>query len=534
MPNNLVFESIQRSNEYASGQYYGPIDILRQSEKQTESTQSLQLSITNHYRKTSPKLFAAFDAFREDLERTANASQELVSLSKQSLGVLESIEGDLSNIHHSLEHGFELLALRLDETNSLLSEIRDILSRPVATQASEFLERGIDFLKDGFYEEAEHDLVNVVELDPANYVSWYLIAIARSEGLGNYEGAMEALDRCDRYASVRSTKHHSKSLLQRSLLLHSVEGDLRGAINAAEDAVTANDKNIQAEYLLSKLYAEAGDIDKAKEKLHRCDVWSSAFFVRASQSPILQSTNIYDTVVTEATARYEKYNVAIAEAMTSKSDLVGDLRKSVGQDLGLEALMKEQSMLMRNYKSSDYLVSRAITIRFQSLAKELDGLSSKAESALKRSESLVAQQSQKSLSDIKDEEAAKRSFRETEIATALAIIAIPVATVFLGIEIIAAWKVSLIEGFLGTIVIGIVGAVLLLFGSAIFGGLLAVVSWMLGIVEKSIRDSRQSVASQIGSETLERQKDRTARIGEELASLSQDMKSAFRHLKLLY
>ena len=379
--NNLFYTAPQQSQEFARSQYIGAIDLLREAESQTQSFESLRKDVVENYRRTMPELFAGIDRLENRLGKIEAAVSESRDFAQMQLVALEGIQGSLFDIQNTLEYGFQALAVQLDQTNSFLQDIRRILAAPVATQAAEFLDRGTGFFSDGFFEEAESDLVQVTTLDPANFAAWYLLALIRSEKLGDLEGAHEALDRCERYASKRDPSYHSLALLQRALLTHRVEKNPSEAGRLARKAVDADRKNMQATFLLAEIEAELGNLQESQALLARCERVDSIFFLRSASSSILMSSGIHDRVFDSAQRAYHAFSKDIASAAQGSRSLAQAIRNCGLDENELLDPLGDWERLAGDLNQDDYLLQREIFDRArmfrEHLMKSMAGLESK-------------------------------------------------------------------------------------------------------------------------------------------------------------
>ena len=404
--NNIIFNAPQRSSEFARGEYYSTIDLLEHAERQSADIEKIREKVVDSYKHGSPELFTKLDHFSDKL---TSMNMDIVNELQGCVYQLENINSALDQISYTLGYGFESLANRLDKTNVLLGDIREILSSPVATQATEFLARAQNFFKDGFYEEAEEDLENVVTLDKANYVSWYLLGLIRSENLGNKDGALEALEKCEKYASVRNKHYFSKALLQRALIVHAIDKDLELAISLTAKSVSTDFSNKQAKFFLAELYAEQGDIEIAGKYLQLCEPIDVIFYYRSANSTSLVQSGVHAHVYNTTTKALKTFNEETMNVIESYRLSVMELDKTVGGDLGLANQINDVCTMVREGSSEDYLLQRSIHDGLKKRSRQI-GLS--VENSLKKLQeniSLAQIKTKQSVSNIK-----KRSIGRTD------------------------------------------------------------------------------------------------------------------------
>lgn len=378
---NLIFpKSTQRSLEYARGEYFSNIDLLEHAEQQSDDIKKIRETVIEFYNRESPELFDALSHFETKLDTMNSGIQGLVNEVTNCLYELHNVNTTLEQINYTLGYGFESLAIRLDKSNALLNEIKDILSKPVATQAAEFLERAKNYLKDGFYEEAEEDFLRVVDLDKSNYISWYLIGLIRSENLGNKDGAITTLLNCEKYASVRNKHYFSKSLLQRALITHKVDKDVDLAISLVSKSLEADSNNMLSHFFLAELYAEAGDFALASQQLQLCEPIDPIFYLRSANSTSLFESGVHAQVYDSITKTLKEYNKDTLNILEAYRLSVTELEKMIGDDSGLVKQLDDVSNLVKESSAEDYVLQRSV---HDTLKKKCKQISLSVENGLK-------------------------------------------------------------------------------------------------------------------------------------------------------
>ncbi len=299
----------------------------------------------------------------------------LVNEAQNSVHELKKVNANLDEIAYILGYGFESLANRIDKTNTLLTDIHKVLSKPVATKAAEFLDIASKFYADGFYEDAEENFLKVVDLDKANYVSWYMLGIIRSENLGDRDGAkndaLAALEVCEKYASVRSKYYFSKALLQRALIVHAVDKDLPSATSIASEAVNADPDNTQAQFFLAELYAEQGDIARASQQLQLCEPVDTVFYMRSANSTPLLESGVHARVYDEITKSLKKFNAHTMSILENYRLSATELDKTIGEGSSLVKQLDEVCFLVKGSSAEDYLAQRLLHDMLREQSKQI-------------------------------------------------------------------------------------------------------------------------------------------------------------------
>lgn len=294
------FKMAQRSREYELGEYISVIDQVELAQEHNKDVRIIRKEIVDFYRSGAPRLFEGLDNCVSELGEINEGVQSCV----YELG---NVNQSLEQIRYSIDYGFDSVVDRLDQGNRLLSDIRHILSSPVKVQANEFLVRAMEFFRDGFYEEAIADFQQVVQLDPANFIAWYMIGSISFEQFDKHEDASEAFAKCDHYASKRGPQYFSKSLLQQALI-QVTEYNNSEALLLARKSYEVDSKNLQACFLTAELAAETGATDLSEEHLSICERADPIFFLRSATSKPLTESGVHEAVFSESSKRLHKFN----------------------------------------------------------------------------------------------------------------------------------------------------------------------------------------------------------------------------------
>lgn len=466
--NNIFYTAQQRTSEYAKGQYIGAIDHLIEAEKTTGEIRDIRVAVIDHYRTTTPKLLEGLDRISSEL---GGISASISQISENTADILKEVEltnRNLMQIEATLDAGFELIRVRLDIGNRLLTDIVKILSSPIATQAAEYLSRATGYLRDGFYEEAEIDLRKVTELDQGNYCAWYLIGLIRCQSAGDRDGAHAAFEKCNRYSSIRSKYYYSRSLFEQALLYHRIDKASEKAISTLLLSIEADANNYQSHFFIAELLAESGKLEEAEKHLGKCVSKDVMYFLRSSQSKSLVDSTLHSRYFTAQTADLLAANRSLALLLKTSSELSDEANHwSCGKidfGPGLQKFVNMESMTGAN----DYLAQRELRRTGAVLAAALrkyigksdEWLSSQVDAARKKLASDIVEVKQKT-----DKEIARD---QNNVALVTGVLIGGGVAIWLLLEIISAFQKDIFEGIFATILI-------LMFGAIFFG--IAAVGW---------------------------------------------------------
>lgn len=468
---SILYKTAQLSREYDNGKYFSVIDQVELAEIQNRDIKVIRRELVDFYRSSAPQLFNAIN----------NCDRQLGDISasvRKSVYILGRIENSLDQIRHSIDYGFESVIERIDIGNNILNDIRNILSQPVKTQANEFLPTAWGFFQDGLFEEAVEDFEQVVSLDRANYVAWFMIGLIKTERFGDVEGALGAFEKCDRYASKRDAKYYSKSLLQQSLIARSSKEDLNSAFQLATKSYNADSSNFQSCFLAAELSAEKGLITESENFLKKCEIIDSFFYLRSSTSIPLVNSGVHDRVFAKASKELFDFNKKTIEALELTKPHIKHLLSMVDSS-GASVVAQKFKVVLDGPKltnEDDYLLMRSL---HDVLDAKIQPLNSEITSGIKSAETVIYGR----LSSQRDK-VAKKEIKRKALFYAVTIIASILLLVISAIQSFDDFMKAGILGIIGFIIAGVlVGGVMVAITFAIFGVVLAPLHMFLSFID---------------------------------------------------
>lgn len=457
--NNIFYTAPQRTSEYAKSQYVGAVDILLEAEKTTGEVRDIREAIIDHYRTTSPKLLQGLDNISRELSEISTSVAQISSAASDILKEVELTNRNLVQIEATLDAGFELIGVRLDEGNRLLKDLVNILSSPVATQAAEYLSRAKAFLQDGFYEEAEMDFRKVTELDQGNYCAWYLIGLIRCQSAGDRDGAFTALEKCNRYSSVRSKYYFSRSLFEQAMLYHRVDNAPEKAIATVMLSIEADADNYQSHFFAAELLAISGKIEEAEQHLIKCVNNDAIYFLRSSRSKALVDSSLHDLYFSKKVADLFAKNRSLSNLLQSSVGINDEITNWSGGKIGFGSSFKKFVEIESITEANDYLAQRELRRTGAVLAGALRNYILKSNEWL---ENHVEAARDKLISDsvvMRERTENEVSANQAGVAKILAVLIGGGVAIWLLIEIVRAFQKDIFEGIFATILISIFGVV---------------------------------------------------------------------------
>lgn len=352
-----ILQLLQRSREYRMGEYISVMDVALEQKKQTASINDIRDATFGFYRHQVPELFSGIDSIDSNLSLQNALLEDIHGAVRDVETAVYAVEDAVYDLRETVEYGFECVVGRIDKTNSLLSEITEILANPVRTQAEEFSRRGTESFRYGWYPESFDDFSKVTELDPVNYIAWYYRGILLIEQLNNKEEAKVSFECCARYSAPKSKFYLSSSLYQLAILSYA-DGELLKSINLALKSYEADKKNHQAAFLLSELYAAVGDHHHSAEYLEICEPIDIVFFFKSFTNAPLKQNGVHDRVYCECAENLIGFNqetkIQASKALKIAQQLPDEIDAQV-----LRLLDEIVRIVSEVVKESDYPSQRA-------------------------------------------------------------------------------------------------------------------------------------------------------------------------------
>jgi tetratricopeptide (TPR) repeat protein len=489
---NIFFTAPQRNVEYARSEYIGAIDILNEAEKTTVEVRDIRTAMIEHYRNSNPKLMKGLDNISNELSNIAYSAAQIVNTTSDILQEVELVNRNLIQIEATLDAGFELISVQLDEGNRLLRDLVRILSTPIGTQATEYLNRAKAYLRDGFFEEAEEDFRKVTELDQGSYSAWYLIGLIRRQSAGDRDGALVAFEKCNRFASVRSKHYYSKSLFQQAFLYHHVDNSEEEAIATLMLSIEAEVENYQSHFFLAELLATSGKLEEATHHLKLCVNIDAIYFLNSSSSKALVNSGVHDAYFDEQAATLNSINRSLSKLLESSNSLNSEISNWSDSAIGLGTISENFVSLESATLESDYLAQREL----RRIGSELSGA---LQSNISTNNQWISNHVEAARKKMEVDTSTAKNKIKTEILDKQTIVTL-VAAIFFGggmvfwmlAEIVVTFQKDILAGIAATILIVFFGVVFLAIAAACWAAFSGVLVGLLSLFGKLKSNTLQS------------------------------------------
>lgn len=143
-------------------------------------------------------------------EAIADAICEMDNTLASGFNVLSS---GLQELYYSIDYGLQEICDKLDLQNKTLEAIREILERPLDTQAKELRKRAEEAYLNGWIDEAESDLLIAEQKNYQDFIVHHILGNIYFYHKNNYQKALEYYQKAAKYASPQSKKYASNALL---------------------------------------------------------------------------------------------------------------------------------------------------------------------------------------------------------------------------------------------------------------------------------------------------------------------------------
>lgn len=160
------------------------------------------------------------EAVEGQLERTDEviasneAVAELISKTNSALEVgFSGLAYGLQELCFTVDDGFREVSYKLDLQNETLKAIKDILEKPLDTQAKELRKRGEYAYLNGWFDEAENDLLESEKKNYQDFIALHILGNIYYHYKKNNQKALEYYQKAAKYAAPQSKADACKALL---------------------------------------------------------------------------------------------------------------------------------------------------------------------------------------------------------------------------------------------------------------------------------------------------------------------------------
>ncbi len=166
-------------------------------------------------------------------EAIADAICEMDNTLASGFNVLNS---GLQELYFSIDYGLQEICDKLDLQNKTLEAIKEILEKPLDTQAKELRRRGEEAYLNGWIDEAESDLLMAEQKNYQDFIAHHILGNIYFYHKNNYQKALEYYQKAAKYASPQSKKYASNALLCVAMVYYKL-GQLPEAYKSTKMAI---------------------------------------------------------------------------------------------------------------------------------------------------------------------------------------------------------------------------------------------------------------------------------------------------------
>jgi tetratricopeptide (TPR) repeat protein len=214
-------------------------------------------------------------------QRAEELAREVVGRLDRSNALLQTLCGEIEQLHAAVQVGFQAIAERLFQQQQVLEQIADILRRPYETKALELLQRAVSALRDGmntsgrdqveWFKDAMHLLDEVLNnpVGKQNYVAWFQFGWLHWYFTRDIPAAEEAFYRAARLSAPQRDLYHVNSLRHQACMQY-FQGKLAEAYTTVHKALPLAPNDHDVMYDTARYAARTGREGEALQLLDRC------------------------------------------------------------------------------------------------------------------------------------------------------------------------------------------------------------------------------------------------------------------------
>lgn len=168
---------------------------------------------------------------RKAVETQVKQTDEVIASNEAIADVISGLDNTLSEVHGALSSGFSMLgaglqelcfsiddgfrelSYKLDLQNETLKAIKDILEKPLDTQAKELRKRGEYAYLNNWIDEAENDLLESEKKNYQDFIALHILGNIYYHHKKNNQKALEYYQKAAKYAAPQSKADACKALL---------------------------------------------------------------------------------------------------------------------------------------------------------------------------------------------------------------------------------------------------------------------------------------------------------------------------------
>lgn len=176
-------------------------------------TQKIRKAVTNQLSKTDA-VIASNEAIAELTSETNSILEAgLSDIANNITAGFSGLASGLQELCFAVDDGFREVNYKLDLQNETLKAIKDILERPLDTQAKELRKRGEYAYLNSWIDEAENDLLESEKKNYQDFIALHILGNIYYHYKKNNQKALEYYQKAAKYAAPQSKADACKALL---------------------------------------------------------------------------------------------------------------------------------------------------------------------------------------------------------------------------------------------------------------------------------------------------------------------------------
>jgi len=217
----------------------------------------------------------------------SNLDTNISNINDNLVSGFSSLKSGLKETCFVLNKGFEDLAYKLTLIDGSLQEIKEILEKPLDTQAKELRKRAEFAYLNGWYDEAEYDLLESEKKNYLDFIALHILGNIYYYHKQNYQKALEYYLKAAKYAKPQSNLNACKALLCAAKVyekIGKVEDAYKSTLTAIEFLSSENEiPQISAQIFFNHAaYASmTGHKDEAIKNLQKAILIEPTFLITA-------------------------------------------------------------------------------------------------------------------------------------------------------------------------------------------------------------------------------------------------------------
>jgi tetratricopeptide (TPR) repeat protein len=196
-------------------------------------------------------------------------AEELTNIEAELAHGFSEISKGIQDLCCITYHGFHEIIDRLHFQSEMLEEIKEILKRPLDTQAKELRERGERAYLNNWFNEAEQDLLEAEKKNYQDFIVHQILGNIYYFHKSNYKKALEYYQKAAKYATPVSKRDASNAFLCAAMVYYRLN-QLSDAYNSAKAALELMPDDPHFLYQYARYAAKNGYMNEFLNKLREC------------------------------------------------------------------------------------------------------------------------------------------------------------------------------------------------------------------------------------------------------------------------